>query len=219
MRLFFLLLFLTGCQGALRTPLCHPGEFEFPDGVAGRYRFTVPASSVAYGGAWTELQDMEFTLTEGPGQFELTATKLPQDATPGLALPLAVCKIGNSYYSQSEQEDGTFSIARVDVSPTGITTTSLVFAADELKRAGFKIHFAPKFEDVDGKNEWHFDGMQSQRLIVDNTGIDDQRREQLVALAHPTVYGFVFSRVDAATEGRKSPQKPVAVRLTLPKKM
>lgn len=205
-----------GCGTGLRAPLCTEGEVAFPPEAAGRYRVAVPQRDAANSGAWTNQEETEFILRDDGDHVQVAVTKaLLQSVTrrktsaPGTRgrdwaaedelglLPLAVCRIGNAYYSQTRQDNGTYSIARFDLSPTGITTADLAFRPAELRAAGIPFHFLPAFDEIDKNGKWRFETTEPTRLIVDNTGI--QSREQLVALAHPIALGLVYTRISSNT--------------------
>jgi hypothetical protein len=210
-----------GCATPLRAPLCSEGEFEFPAGAEGRYRMAVPQSSVRWSGAMAQIDEIEFAIREGVAAYQIETTKGALDAVakagssrrgppvtidepapgPGgtqAVLPLAVCRIGDAYYSQTDEGDGTWTIARFDLSATGITTVGLSFVPEELAAAGFRYALIPRFQDVDEDGEWSFDMMEPIQLVVDTRDLTAAARERLVALGHPTVMGMVFSRIGEA---------------------
>lgn len=225
---------LTGCGTMLRAPICAKGEYELPPGAAGRYRLAMVESSPLYSGSLTGMAELQFEIRDDDAEsFGLI---VPQAMTSRLKaflgmrsrrsvanssddplLPtmlVAVCKIGGIYYTQSEDGDGTFSVSRFDVSPTGLTTTALRFDPKELTRADIGTFFLPQLDSVDEKGKWQFDFLERSRLIVDNAGFDETRREKLISLGHPVFTGTVFSRVP--THEAKSLGK--TVRVALPKR-
>ncbi len=208
---------LVGCGTNLRRPLCSDGEMAFPPGSEGRYRLSMPAQETAQTGAWTGQEQTEFIIHEAADGFELaapksTVTRVPQigrffKRTKGanfasggddVGVMIAnVCRIGGVYYAQTEQDNGSFVMARFDLSASGITISDLMFPPARLKAAGIPYFFLPIFSEFDKTGKWQFDVSDPARLVVDNRGVED--RERFMALSEPTSLGWVFSRVSSSS--------------------
>jgi len=231
---------LCGCGAALRAPLCQQGEFELPAGAQGRYRISMPQTDARYNNVVAGTEESEFEVVEQSDSYILSTTRaggrslrrvlarggrslVPTPLTtigaggppPRTFMPLAVCHIGQSFYSQNVNEDGTYALSRFDLSPTGITLTALSFDPVELAKAGFGFVVAPPFPTVDDQHQWRFEGTSS-RLIIDDRDVDATARERLLQLAHPTMMGIVFSRVDVSA-ARHERRSPPAFQVVLPK--
>ena len=217
-----------GCKAALRAPVCTDREMELPEGAEGRYRMSVTTQSVAHSGALVALGEIEFVIKAAPDGLEVsvygenpTAARTAfssllagrmrslQDDTMTPWMQLDVCRIGDTYYQQEfDEETGTYSVSRFDLSPTGITTAGLVWSPEELKAAGYLFHYLPQLEEFsDGK--WTFDAVEPARMIVDNVGLSPERRAKLVELAHTSSIGMVLSRVPEPSSFAKS-GRPIA---------
>ena len=208
--LFFLgfaCLVLGGCGTSLRAPLCRSDELSLPPGAVGYYHFVSSTNAVATSGSVTQVQETYFRLAETHEGITLSATadinvqtgrqrrtlsSLANDSVP--VLMLSVCKIGGIYYSQNRNGDGTFSVARMDSSASGITMIGLAFEPESLDKHHFGTFFVPRFDKVKDDNKWEFDSQTPTRFIVDNRDLSDSRREELMALAKPTAMGVVLSR-------------------------
>jgi hypothetical protein len=192
-----LCLLLGGCQTALRQPLCREGEVDLPPGVEGRYRYTQPTQSTIYSGSSALLQTFEFEIQATDDGYVLYAQKVPMR-------DMTACRIGGAYYAQTRNNDGTFGLARIDLAPSGVTATGLVFDPGTLERNGFGYVFMPAFHDYDPRFSigWQSDSGDKTRLIVDNRDLSDARREELVTLAEPSAISLMFSRLPPEASGR-----------------
>ena len=221
MRLMAALVFLlVGCSTPLRAPLCQPGESQMPPGSSGRYRFISFGADIRYSDAYAGIEETYVTIKEQPHGTEVWAKrgsvarvrkafKASTPATGDIPFELmagyTVCKIGDAYYLQQEQDDGTYTVARFDLSESQITATPLVFVYDELVKGGFHGVFVPKFSDYeDAQKEWRFDMTQKTRLFVDNSNLAPGDREKLMTLAHPMPTGMVLTRVGPAPARRRA---------------
>lgn len=199
----------TACETHLRAPICQSGEMHLPEGTAGHYRITLAQSSAALSGSMTDLEDMDFLLAETPDGYKVSSMKkipfLAKSARKttsddnGQAVPfspvLGVCKIGEVYYSQTANDDGTFSLSRLDISATGLTTTTIVFDPKLLKDHQFTSYFVPNLSEIAADFSWSFDYSEASRLIIDNSNLTEARREELLSLGKATAMGIVLSRV------------------------
>ena len=239
---------LFGCDTELRAPICAPGEMAFPEGAAGRYQLSVWTSTPEFSGAMVAAKGMfEFEIKEeadgihvdgfsdhskaslrslttslaGGGRPSKRGLRTNDDEEPMPApiIPLAVCKIAGVYYSQGYLDStGSSSVTRIDLSPTGISSTGLMWNPTELEQHGFTKYFLPNFSEFDANDrdsKWTFDSLAPVRMIVENSGLSPERREELMAIAHPTLYGLVFSRITRSESAVKN-RNPV-VRLKIGK--
>lgn len=235
-------LIASGCETPFRAPLCQEGEFEFPPNAAGRYRLTTMGPSASYSGAFAKIEDFEFEISEHNDHYELStygSIKLPprifglnntgtanvlntlsfsnhsianDNQASDMRLPLSVCKIGGVYYSQNLNDNSTYSLSRLDVSPTGITTTSLAWSPDSLKSIGVSYFAFPRFNDFSQDGKMNFDQPDPVSIIVENSNIDVAARDKLLAVARPTFFGTVFSRIP-----EKAFKRALTKKLMLPK--
>lgn len=235
-------LIASGCETPLRAPLCQEGEFEFPPNAAGRYRLTTMRQSPSYSGAFAQFEDFEFEISEQNNHYELATfgpVKLParifglknnstvhvqkalsdskqslDDSSPilDIGLPLSVCKIGGVYYAQNLNENSTYSISRLDVSPTGMTTTAIGWSPDSLKSIGVSYFAFPGFNQFADDGKMEFDQLSPVTIIAENSNIDEATRLKLLAVARPTFFGTVFSRLP-----EKALKRAVSRKLLLPK--
>jgi hypothetical protein len=220
-----------GCGGGFRAPVCPEGTTSLPPGVGGRYRMTSVTQDPRFSGAFTGLTDVEFEIGETPDAYTfhastgslrhvLHARSLLRDAgrdgdeTMPARIPLTACEIEGVFYTQGiDDASGAYTLARLDVSPTGITTTDLLFEPAELKDAGFTTIFHPSLDWYDaGDRKWQFTGSY---MLIDNRDLSAADRVRLVKLAHPTAGGTVFSKVDP--EAGRLRRRADDVTLTLPR--
>jgi hypothetical protein len=213
-------LLLAGCKASLRAPICADGEFEFPAGAEGTYKLSMIRGDTVYSGYYVGFSDLVFEIKELPSVYELTVPKAalasvdrrlkstltglrapPDDGGLGRpVLPLATCRIGNRYYAQAREDDGTYSLARIDLAANGITSVDLGFDAKKVRNGGFKTYFWPNLDvtedEPDQPLRWSAADLTTPgRMVVDNTGMDDESRSRLLQLASPTAFGLVYSRV------------------------
>lgn len=221
----FLLTLLTasalhGCSTPMRAPICAEGEYEFPPGIEGRYRYSMLGKNTGMSGALSNLEDFEFEILETPDhymiEFSSANAVLPHHLFTRSADPdkqgtgeemhftFATCRIGNQYYGQFRNEDSTYMISRMDVSPTGLTTSPLAWSAESLKANRFTYYAFPLYDYINGDGKFSFgNGFVPVQLIIDNSSLTPERREHLISLGHSTVAGYVFSRVQPEEQKRK----------------
>ncbi len=222
-------LFFIGCGTQLRAPLCDPNEVSFPAGAEGRYRVTVVGESLRFSGAYADLTEVEFNVRNEESQIEIevhgkgsspkelrnklaaaavtrgkrasTARIAEDGVVVDLPFPVAVCKIGSAYYSQVRAENGTYDIARFDLSPTGITTVALSFDPDSLIKHGFNVVYLPQLHAIEMGNNV-YPKPEKVKVVVDNVGLNTERREELISLAKPWPLGVVYSRITPSSMNR-----------------
>ena len=202
-----LLLLSAACQTSIRQPMCSQGELAFPPGAEGTYRYTIMTQSAAHANSISTVDSTEFIIRDVGNTYELEVDKTGATAltklvkkvrADGDGLPfmmLETCRIGDAYYVQTMDDAGSYNLQRFDLSPTAITLTSLAWRPEDLQEHGFSYVYLPMFENVDHRGLWHFQMPESTKVIVDNSDLTVQRREELVGIAQPTAIGIVMTRI------------------------
>lgn len=194
------------CKSRVREPLCDPKAMDLPPGAAGRYRVSMAQIDPQYSAIYRVVDDIEFTISDQGERIRLTVTGknpalaafrlelgkkigsraaraltadgVPQNELERL-LPLNVCRIGSTYYSQTREDNGSYSYERFDLSPTGISIVPLTFDPETLLSGGFKVFYLPVAEFA---GKWTATGEDEKALLlVDNRGLSVEDNERLNA--------------------------------------
>lgn len=125
-------------------------------------------------------------------------------------------RIGGQYYSQNRSDDSTYALSRLDVSPTGISTTGLGWKPEALKEIGVGFYAFPKLDSVDQDDgEFTFDMVSPVQLIVENQALDDETRARLLTASRASGFSTLFTRIGDKRAKSQRPKKVLRLKRSL----
>ena len=85
----------------------------------------------------------------------------------------------------------------MNLSPHGLSirTARICWSPDSLKSIGVSYFAFPGFNQFADDGKMEFDQLSPVTIIAENSNIDEATRLKLLAVARPTFFGTVFSRL------------------------
>lgn len=118
--------------------------------------------------------------------------KSKSSAPPHVGVPkFNICTVNGQNYTQAQNPNGTYSLSRINFSPTGFSVTGLSFNTIDLTQAKIPYYV---FTPLTFKNsEWGPEGLFADpHLIIDNRQWD---RKVLLNMAKSVSIGMSFKKI------------------------
>jgi hypothetical protein len=142
-------------RGALKNPLCEPGEFVIPPNIEGSYTFGFQGNSPLMKNIpQTTATEIAIKRNQN-GDLEIWMTLNPETlgslAKMEKMLPVAtfgICQKGNRYFLEFEKDgnaDNGFGPNELFIFDSGMSLSPLVFDFSRARAMGYAVYTAPEF--------------------------------------------------------------------------